>query len=243
MSADSPPFDPYRSPALPEGPYAPTGRSGRPGWLTALCVICIVIGALGLMNGLLGIFGAVFGQQIQSAFTPNSGAQGMPAEMQKLQQQLQDEMNAVQGKFLVPILLFCVLRLVIAGLLLYGGLACLSLKEQGRTILLIACGLGILFEISHAILQSFLNMEVMTAFNAYLEGFLQTLPQDQAGPPPEMLLNVMKGTFVVGLVFQYLIVLVKLGFYLFGALYLQRQKIKALFAVRAEAAGSVPRAL
>jgi hypothetical protein len=45
----------------------------------------------------------------------------------------------------------------------------------------------------------------------------------------------MKGSIIFGFVIQYLIVLIKLGFYAFGLIYLQRQAIRALFANSAAA--------
>ncbi len=225
MPADSSAYDPYRTPALPQGPAA---SGGRPGWLTALCVLCIVIGVLGLMNGVLGFLGTLFGEQLQAMFAPRGGASGMPPEMQQVQDQFQAETLAVQAKFFVGLLVSCILRIAVASALLYGGVLCLGLKESGRQVLLLACGAAILFEIGFAVLQSLVNMEMMTAFNSFMQNFLQTMPQ-RNGPPPEVFINIMKGSLIAGFVVQYLIALLKIAFYVWCIVFLPRQAIKDLF--------------
>jgi hypothetical protein len=231
MSADTSAYDPYRTPALPE--KHPGSAGGRPGWLTALCVLCIVIGVLGLMNGLLGLAGTLFGEQLQTMFSPR-GATGMPPEMQKVQDDFQAETLAVQAKFYVGLLIACILRIAVATALLVGGVQCLALKPTGRQVLLLACGGAILFEIGHAVLQSLVNMEMMTAVNGFMEGFLQEMPQ-QNGAPPEMFMAIMKGSLIAGFVVQYVIALFKIAFYVWCLVFLQRQAIKALFGQPAAA--------
>ena len=232
MPADSQ-FDPYRTPALPDSPAFSPSRGRRPGWLTAVCVIAIVIGILGAFNGVFGLIGAVFGQQLQSAVSPAAGS--VPPSMEKIQTEFQDQMNAVQKEFFVALLSSAVLRTIIAVLLLVGGVMCLNLKEQGRQLLVLGFAIALLFEIGNTVLNSLVNMEVMTAFNAYVEALAEELPAGGGGPPPQMLMGIMKGSIIFGFVVQYLIVLIKMGFYAFGLIYLSRQTIKALFANSAAA--------
>jgi hypothetical protein len=231
MSHDSTAYDPYRTPSLPQGGDFSRGSSSRPGWLTALCVLCIVIGLLGAFNGIAGFFGTLFAEQMQTMFTP-AGNTGMPPEMEQVQNKFREETLAVQQKFFVASLIASVFRMLIAGGLFYGGIVCLGLKESGRQVLLAACGAAVLFELGHAVLQSLVNMEMMTAVNGFLENFLQTMPQ-KGGPPPEVFINIMKGSIIVGFVFQYAIGLLKIGFYIWGVLFLLRPAIKALFVPEA----------
>lgn len=226
MSAETGFQDPYRTPALPQGKFAPS-PGARPGWLTALCVIAIVIGVLGLMNGILGVVGTLFAEQFQTMFTPPGGG-GMPPDMQAIQDKFQQETMAVQEKFFLGILAAAILRIAVAAALLVGGVQCLGLKESGRQVLLLACGAAVLFEIGHAVLQSLVNMEMMTAVNGFMQNFLEAMPQGK-GPPPEVFMNIMKGSLIAGFVVQYLIALLKIAFYVWGVLFLSRQAIKALF--------------
>jgi hypothetical protein len=233
MSQNPTPFDPYLSPAVPDAPYAPMSNSPRrPGWLTALCVVAIVIGVLGAMNGLFGIVGVLAGPSLQAAFTPKVQAgPGVANEIEKIQQQFQAEMNQVQNKYFVGLLTASLLRVVVAAGLLVGGVMSLNLKPNGRTILLLACGAGILYEVGiSVILQSLINMEMSASMNAFFESIVETLPKAQGGgPPPEMFLNIMKASIVFGFAIQYVFAAIKIVFYLWGLIYLQREAIRALF--------------
>jgi hypothetical protein len=229
MSADSAYLDPYRSPSLPEGPYAGQPLSGRPGKLTALCVLCIVLGALGLMNSLMGAAGALVGAQMQAFFQPKATA-GVPAEMQKAQEEFQQEVNDIQGKYMREVVAGIAFRFAAALLLLVGGIRSLSLKESGRKVLLVACAVAIVFELLHAILQSIINMEMMTAVNSYVEGMMASMPQAEMPPGfSKMMQTVVRGSIIGGLIMSYLLVLAKAGLYTFGLVYLRRPAIKALF--------------
>jgi hypothetical protein len=227
MSA-SEPFDPYRSPSLPEGPFQPVVSGGRPGWLTALCVLAIVLGALGLMNSLMGTAGLLAGQHLQKAIRAQPSP-GMSQEMQDAQNKMQDEMYAVQRKYWWPIAIALLLRTGVALLLLLGGIRALGMSEGGRQLLLVAFGVALPFELVHAILQTIIMLENMTAMHGFAEALSNEMPKD--GPPQleNFIETVMQGTLIASLVFMYLWTLLKCGLYLWGLLYLRRDRIKALF--------------
>ncbi|MDX1944999.1 MAG: hypothetical protein SFU86_06300 [Pirellulaceae bacterium] len=229
MSADPSALDPYRSPTLPDAPYAATGGSRRPGWLTALCVVCIVLGALGVTSGLFGVAGAALGETLQKAMSPKNPP-GATDEMQQLSQQFQDQMNDVQQRFFAGILGAAIARIFVAGFLLFGGLQGLGLKERGRKMLLAACLAAIVFELGHMILQTLVNMEMMNAFNTFLEGLSQSLASSPGRAGVETMLGIMRGAMVFGMVLQYLLVLGKLVVYGWGSLYLRRPNVRAVFA-------------
>lgn len=227
MTSDPSSFDAYRSPNLPDAPYSPPPVGGRPGLLTTLCVFAIVLGALGILNSLLGVAGAVGGKALQAAFQPKAGA-GLPPDMQKAQDDFQAAVNAVQDKYFwatVPALAF---RFVAATLLLVGGIKTLSLQESGRKILLVACGVAVLFEILNAILQSVVNLDMMTAVNLYVEGLEKSLP-DGPGNPQGVMSTVVRASIIAGIIITYLIAATKIAIYVFGLIYLQRDRIRALF--------------
>ena len=230
MSADSSALDPYRPPSLPEGPYEGAPPTGRPGWLTALCVLCIVLGALGLMNSLMGVAGAIGGQQLQALVQPKP-SRGATPEMQQVQQDFQDQVNGVQNKYFWLIVGGLGLRVVVASLLLVGGMLALGLKESGRKTLLAACALAAMFELLHAILQSFINMEMMTAVNGFVQKLTTALPQNANTPPNfvPMMQGLVRGSIIAGFVIAYLLALAKICLYLFGLIYLQKKHIRGLF--------------
>ena len=89
-----------------------------------------------------------------------------------------------------------------------------------------------MFEICHAILQSVVNLEMMTAVNSYVERLAASLPQQTNAPPGlgNMMQTFTKAAIVASLIFTYIIALVKIGLYLFGVTYLQKKPIKGLFS-------------
>ena len=227
MTSDTLSFDAYRTPNLPDAPYASPPASGRPGLLTTLCVFAIVLGALGILNSLLGVAGAVGGKAIQAAFQPKAGS-GLPPDMQKAQDEFQAAVNAVQDKYFwatIPALAF---RFVAAILLLIGGIKSLSLQESGRKTLLLACAIAVVFEILNAILQSVVNLDMMTAVNLYVEGLEESLP-DGPGNPQGVMSTIVRASIIGGIIMAYLIASLKIAIYVFGLIYLQRDRIRALF--------------
>jgi hypothetical protein len=230
MAPNVQPFDPYRSPSLPEGPYAGKPPSGRPGLLTALCAVAIVLGVLGLLNAVLGAGGAIAGEKLQALFQPGAGP-GTTPEMQQVHQDFQDEVNAIQRRHFVPLIGIVFFRFVAALLLLLGGLWALGLQERGRILLIAALGVASAFELSNAILQTMINMETMTAVNSFVDSLVQTMPQGQNAPPgmQNFTQTVVRGSIILGFVVFYGLVLAKLVVYLGGIVYLQKQHIRGLF--------------
>ena len=226
MSADKPSLDPYRSPNLPEGPYAGQPASARPGLLTALCVLAMVLGALGMMNAVMGTAMAAVGPRLQTMVQPQP-MPGTPPEMQQVQQDFQDATNAIQAKYHVGILASLFFRFAAGLLLLIGGIKALSLLEYGRWMLMLAFGVATCFELANAILQSMVNLEMMTAANGVVDGFLQSA----SGEGIPGIRTAVKGVLVGSMVLAYLIVLGKVALYVGGILYLQRPKVRALFIV------------
>jgi hypothetical protein len=229
MTADSQAFDPYRSPSLPEGPYAGAPAVGRPGWLTTLCVLCIVLGVLGLMNSLLGTFGVVAGSSLQKAFQPRASSK-MPQGMQDAQNEFQEKINSVQGKYLWATVPALAVRAVAALLLLIGGVRCLSLVEGGRKALLVGLAVAVVFELLHSILQSVVAMDMMTIVNEYVEKVLQSLPKKNGGPDLSKIMpTIVRWSILGSLVFTFLIAVGKIALYIFGLIYLQKPYVRALF--------------
>ena len=227
MSADSS-LDPYRSPSLPEGPYAGLPTRARPGWLTALCVVCIVLGALGVLNSLVGTAAVLAGPKFQSMFQPRPTA-GVPDDMLQAQQDLMDEINAVQKKHLITTLVLLAFKLVAAVLLLAGGLRCLGLNEGGRKLLLIACGVALMFEVVHSILQTMINLEMMTATNSATEKFESTINSNSPPGTAPVMKWIIRGAFIGPMITSYFMSLLKSCLFVFGLIYLNKKHIKGLF--------------
>jgi hypothetical protein len=229
MTPDVTPFDPYRSPSLPEGPYAAKAADGKPKLLPALVIVCLVLGVLGLMNSIVGAIGAAGGQQLQKAFQPQFPSD-VPSGLQKAQDELQADINEVQTKHWIGMVISLAFRFLSALLLVVGGVKALGKKESGRKLLLAACAVALVFELGHAILQTLVTTEMMTAFNGYMENVIGSMPDRKNTEgvknfmrtlPAIMIYAILGGTFVM--------MLLKAGVYLFGLIYLNKPKIKEQF--------------
>jgi hypothetical protein len=228
-ASDVTPFDPYRSPSLPEGPYADKPSTGRPQLLTALLIICLVLGVLGLMNSLVGVIGVVGGQQLQKAFQPELPP-NVPSGMQKAQDEFQAEINEVQAKHWLGMVISLLFRFTAAVLLIIGSVKALGKKESGRKMLLAACAVALVFELGHAIMQTLITTEMMTAFNGYTESMIQSMPDRKNTEGVKNFLRSLPGIMIYAMVGSFFVMmLAKSAVYLFGLIYLNKQKIKDRF--------------
>jgi len=227
--SDVTPFDPYRSPSLPEGPYVGKPGSGRPQILTALIVICLVFGILGLMNSLFGVVGVIGGQQLQQAFQPKMPSD-VPQGMQKAQDKFQSDINNLQTKFRLEMIGTLAFRFVAALLLAIGGIKALGKKESGRKLLVAGCAVALAFELVQAIVQTMINTEMMTAFNSYMESVMQSLPEKPGTENVKRVMQtVLKVTMYGAIATTYILMAVKGGVYLFGLIYLRKPHIREQF--------------
>jgi hypothetical protein len=239
MTAETGSFDPYRSPSLPEGVYSGPPPQGRPSWLTAICVLCIVLGALGLVNSVFGTFGMVLGPQFQRMMAAQPQP-GMPDDLREAQQKMQTDMYKIQTKYIWPLGLSILMRVVVCSLLLVGGIRSLNMVEPGRKLLIIACSVALVFDLLQAIFQMIITVENMTVMNEFME-----VIATQGTNTPKELEGIMKavGSFIrffsLGLIS--VIALGKIVFYILGIRYLQKPNIMALFhSERSPAANLTP---
>ena len=128
MNAESlPPHEtenPYQSWEFQDETYqtVATPPAGfRPGGLTTVCIIAIVLGALGLLGGLSGLAMSLVGNQVQQ-WQAGLGTAGVPAEMAKMQTEMNTSMMAVTDRFRNVSLATAVFRLGVAAALLWGAI-------------------------------------------------------------------------------------------------------------------------
>jgi hypothetical protein len=227
MTAETGSFDPYRSPPMPQVEYPGSVPGRRPGWLSVLCVLCIVLGSLGLVNSIFGTAGMVVGPRFQK-FMANRPQPGLPEDFKEAQEKMQADMYKIQTKYIWPLGVSIVLRVVVCTLLLVAGIRCLNMDEKGRKLLIVACSMALVFDLLQAILQMVITMENMTVMNEFME--TMATKGQSANKDVEALLKTVGSVirfFSLGLIC--IIALAKIGLYIFGVLYLQKAHIRALF--------------
>jgi hypothetical protein len=241
MTNSTPPPDPYQSPAyfadrdVPDEVTIPR----RPGGLTAICVIAIILGVLGVITALMGMAGAVAGQAMQKAFTP-SMPQNMDDEALEVQIEMNEAVQEMGQRFILPNVAFIVFGLAVAIGLIVGGAQSLKIKPAGRMILVAVFLVAILFELARGGFQLYVQMQVMAVMGEYWPRLIKAAAGQQppGGPDMETLMNIaLSVAKVTAYSVVILPVLVKGGFYAIGAFYLGRERVKQLFE-RSDAAQS-----
>jgi hypothetical protein len=213
-------WDPYSAPQAPQV-VAPQGP--LPAGLKAVCIIAIVLGGLGILFSCFGAFGLIAGQATQSAFEMPGPAGGDMAQAQReMQTQIMEATRAYQPYLIVSVLL----HVFAAIALLFGGILALKVSATGRLVLLAGCALATLYELVQSVLSVLVQSQTLPITQKYME---QALPP---GGPANLPPGFSKAMVVVMLVFAgigLLLSLVKIVFYVFSIIYLQRAHIVARY--------------
>lgn len=195
----------------------------RPGGLTAVCILAIVLGALGLLTGLSAIvISAVQGplQNLVNQMQPDGDD-----EAAQLQRQMSDESRQFAERHFVRNIVLAVVRLVVAGGLLAGGVLAFRLRPVGRKVLLFAFVAGIGFELCQIwpmIEAAQLTQKIMGAqqFRGLEDGNENAQAQMRV---------MMKAIAAMQVAMLAAMVLTKMSFYGFGWWYVTRPRIASLF--------------
>ncbi|MCA9222610.1 MAG: hypothetical protein KDA71_19925, partial [Planctomycetales bacterium] len=147
--------------------------------------------------------------------------------------QLQLDMNRAQYKLLAklfwPLIGFGIGHVLVAGLLLTGGVMSLMKKPFGRTLLVATFLLAILFELCRSYLTGVQMMETYEIMNEYMGQMAGAMP----GPAPPGMGQMMTTMSKVIVIFQAVVagiwLLVKLVFYATSYVYLRRPDIRQHF--------------
>ena len=217
------PFDAYQSPSLTPEIVTATESMPKFGRVKAICIVAIVLGGAGVATALMGAVGLVIGKQLQAAFSgPNPP--GMSQELQDVQRQAQQQIQAVQDRFWVVNLLVTGAHLVVASLLLTGGIQALRRVRPGRKILLTACLAAIAFELVRGSVQAVMQIQVLSVTMNFFEQMMDA-SMEQAAELAEWLAWISRLAMVAGLLLAVGWILVKLVFYSVAAWYLRKPAV------------------
>ena len=168
------------------------------------------------------------------------GMEEKAKEMLDIQTEMQENVRAVNARYWTAIVAFLVVLLAVASGLLVGGIKALRMDPVGRKLLLAACSIAILFELGRAIFTVILQIEVMTVMTASMSRMAEAAaPENMADAErfSSVLSMVMQGAMIAGLVLGLAFVLVKVVFYVIGALYLRRENVRQLYEKNAASKG------
>ena len=202
----------------------------RPTGLTVICVLAIVLGGLGTLTAVITGVQLAVGKQLQQSFQ----SMGNPdTELQKLQQEMQDEIWAVTKRFIVPNVVLAIAKFGLCAALLYAAIRTLQLRDSGRRLLAWICTLLIAFEITALIVFIVFESQVHPIMTKYM-------PEMMAGPnggdaqAADFGAIAASGAIIFAIVVQAVWVLAKVIYYGVSLRYLRKPAIRELF----EPAGS-----
>lgn len=195
----------------------------RPGGLTAICVIGLCLAVLGLFSCGTGCLGLVFQSAIQG-FTAQM-QQGVPGG-----QELQEEIAALQARWMPLSTANLVLNAVASGLLLAGSI--LGLKMSPRTSQIFIPGLicGILQAVAYVGLTAVMQQEMQAVMAKQMTQMMQQGPNPAAPGAAAMTSGIMKMSSAIGIAVAVAWALALIVYYGTSIWYLRRKDVRALFS-------------
>jgi len=169
---------------------------------------------------LLSAVGLVVGKQLQAAFS-GPAQPGLNPELQEAQQRVQQEIQAVQDRFWVPNFVLAGAHMVVATLLLTGGIQALRRVRPGRRLLVTACLSAIVFELVRGAVQTVIQVQVLSVTMQFFGQMIEA-SMEQAAEMAEWLAWFSRLAMLAGLLLAIGWVLAKLVFYSVAVWYLQK---------------------
>lgn len=217
------PFDAYQPPPLPPDIVAAADAAPRFGRVKAVCIVAIVLGGAGVATALMGAVGLIVGKHLQAAFSgPNPP--GMSRELQEVQRQAQQQIQAVQDRFWIPNFILTGAHMIVATLLLTGGIQGLRRVRPGRQILVAACLAAIAFELIRGSVQAVMQIQVLSVTMGFFEQMMEA-SMEQAAELAEWLAWFSRIAMVAGLLLASGWILIKLVFYSVAVWYLRKPAV------------------
>ncbi len=196
----------------------------RPGSLTAIAVIAIIIGSL---IGLRGVYTMGL-LAVQDTVMRLGQIQDDPRDSPEMRERIerhrrmQREMYAVERAWkpvnwaLAPLALFFGIALV------SGGVLGLKLSRFGRKLLVACCGVGIGLDVLRFAVAVLITLQKSEAMRA----IMSEVTADQRSA--EASTNMMGAFMSLGFAFGGAWVAIKVGYYLWGLIYLTRRRVRHL---------------
>ncbi|TWU45726.1 hypothetical protein Q31b_09020 [Novipirellula aureliae] len=203
--------------ASPSGnPYVQARMAGspdtavvRPTGVTVISVLAILAGVVGLFGSLMIGIQLLVGDKLMTMMN-----QGGPFE--EAQAEMQQDINAVMARFLIPSVLIGVTGLLLAVLYLSGGVGLILRKRWSRVLMRRTLLFAIVFECLRNAVYGLMQLQIAPINEAYM----RKLAEKQGGG--EMVAQFTSIAAVVGIVFFLAWALVKVGLITWAYRYLRK---------------------
>jgi hypothetical protein len=206
-----------------EGPE----RRGRPGALTAICVLAIVFGALGLLGGVAGLASQLFSSRIQEAVVAGqAGATGPAADIRKDMITRTTEITKKYSPIMIPL---AIVKILVEGALLVGGILALGFKPSGRSLLAGVLLAALILDAIQFVPTFMAQREAQAVAAELMPQIMAAQTGPNSTPMPFDMSSMMSGIGTITLVLGLAWLAVKIVLYILGMRYLKRPDVMALF--------------
>lgn len=151
--------------------------------------------------------------------------------MMNQQQNMIQDMQNFSTTFAPVTVVLGVLNMILAICLGVGGILLLSRKPAGRKILMIATVLAAVFVVLRAIVQGYMQIQIIGMMKEAMEG----MPDAAGGGDAEMVATFMNVGIWFGICFTVVWTLALVVFYLWSHVYLKSRRVTDFFAGKAAA--------
>ena len=204
----------------------------RPRALTVICVLAIVFGALGLLAGCFGLISQVASSAIQQAVVSGQAGAGAPAA--GAQTEMITKTMAIASKYNPIMIPLTILRILVEGALLIGGIMALSIKATGRTLLVNGLIAAAILESISFVPRYMIQKETQVVTAELMPQIMAAQQGANAVPPGFDMSAMMSGIGTVALVLGLFWLIAKIVVYILGIRYLRDSKVMQLFSSAAD---------
>lgn len=198
----------------------------RPGALTALAIISIVLGALITLNGFWQVATLAFQEPLQNMNLMFMEQPGVPEETIERQREMMEASFAVQREWRPFNWAMSPVSFLFGIVLIIGGSLCVRVNPAGRKLLAAACGFGIIFGIVREVGAVMMQLQISQVVQDHMTAMVDQSGDEQA----EAIMSGMMGaTMAITVAFGGGWLLVKLGIYIWGLVYLSLRGTRAVF--------------
>jgi hypothetical protein len=191
-------------------------------------VIAIILGGMGLLGSLVTMASLAAGSRLQQAMTmPPQGPGGN--KLAELQRAMQQKIQAVTDRYRWPNAGFALINVGLAAGMLAGGIMALNRNPRAGKLLITVFAVAILFEISRAILQVFMQWEMAAVMSDWLPRMMgASAPANGPGAQQAAAMGAVlaKVGIIAGLAINLIFSVAKLVYYAVGCSYLRRPAVR-----------------
>lgn len=204
-----------------------TTKSGRPTGVIVIAVIGLVLGSLGVFGGAMGTLSSLSQESMIEQQRAMLGASGAPPQQVRMQLEILEATLEAQRPYMPFLIMGNLFNALASGLLGIGCVLLLMGHPRAPLAFGITVGVAALMDVLYGVLTFLVGMATSSVMSDSMTGMFEGMPDGgDAG--------AMMGIFgtAIGYItacWTAMWVLMKLGYYVGGALYLQRPHVKRTF--------------